>query len=89
LESRNYNTPNCGKVRTKKTLEKKEITCKIPSYKCVVVYVCPKCGSKCSEGAQPEPPSPEAPAPPLAPAPAPKTTITAPPPSIVNTSYIR
>jgi len=89
LESRNYNPPNCGKVRTKKTLEKKEITCKIPSYKCVVVYACPKCESKCSEGAKSEPSSPAAPEPPPAPAPLPKTTITAPSPSIVNASYIR
>jgi hypothetical protein len=43
LENRNYVPPKCGRVREKKTLEKKEIVCKIPSYKCVVVYSCGNC----------------------------------------------
>ena len=38
--------PKCGKVREKKTLEKKEIVCKVPSYKCVVVYACSNCGGQ-------------------------------------------
>ena len=38
-----YNTPRCGKVRVKKTLEKKEVICKVPSYKCVPT--CPSCGN--------------------------------------------
>jgi len=38
-----YVTPKCGKIRTKKTLEKKEVVCKVPKYKCVVVYCCPEC----------------------------------------------
>jgi hypothetical protein len=90
LENRNYYPPNCGKVRTKKTLEKKEITCKIPSYKCVVVYACPECGQKCAEGAKSESSPPAAPEPPPAPAPTPtKTTVTMPSPSVVKTAYIR
>ncbi len=48
LENRNYIPPKCGNMRTKKVLEKKEVTCKIPSYKCIVVYVCANCGSKCN-----------------------------------------
>lgn len=59
--------PKCGKVREKKTLEKKEVVCKVPSYKCVVVYTCTNCGAKeCGgQNAAPDatPPTP-APAPP-------------------------
>ena len=60
-----YITPKCGKVRTKKTLEKKEIVCKVPSYKCVVVYSCPNCcGSEgCDGQAAPGPAKPASPAP--------------------------
>jgi hypothetical protein len=65
--------PKCGKVRTKKTLEKKEIVCKVPTYKCVVVYCCPQCGACMtpSTGEQPAA-APPAAAPKLAPAPAPQ-----------------
>ena len=54
-ESKCFIPPKCGKVREKKTLEKKEVTCKVPSYKCVVVYCCPKCGAAedCGEKAVP------------------------------------
>jgi hypothetical protein len=80
LEERNYIPPKCGKVRTKKTLEKKEITCKIPSYKCVVVYACANCGSKCGGYEKAEPQAPTAPIPPPAP---PKTTqVTQPTPVV-------
>ena len=42
--------PKCGRVRTKKTLEKKEIVCQVPTYKCVVVYACSHCGpSECGQ----------------------------------------
>jgi hypothetical protein len=41
--------PKCGCVRNKKTLEKKEVTCKIQCWKCVVVYACPGCGEGCCE----------------------------------------
>jgi hypothetical protein len=34
--------PKCGKVHCKKTLEKKEVVCKVPTYKCVPT--CPHCG---------------------------------------------
>jgi hypothetical protein len=75
--------PKCGKVREKKTLEKKEITCKVPSYKCVVVYACSSCGSQeCGEK--------EAAPIPATPAPAPsKTTLNAPTPPVVGASYVK
>jgi hypothetical protein len=94
LENRNYVPPHCGKVRTVKTLEKKEVTCKIPAYKCVVVYVCQNCGSKCSEGikADQSAPMPAAPDSNLLPAPKPpiptKTTMSA-PSSIIKASYMK
>jgi len=87
LESRNYVPPKCGKVRAKKTLEKKEITCKIPTYKCVVVYACANCGLKCDGGEKAEPQAPSAPAP--APPPAPKTTNIAPLLPVVGASFLR
>ena len=63
--------------RMKKTLEKKEIICKAPAYKCVVVYCCPSCGACRECGAQPAPAKPAA----LSPTPAPgKTTKNSPPP---------
>ncbi len=65
--------PKCGKVRGKKTLEKKEIVRKVPSYKCVVVYCCPQCGAQ-SCGLEK---AAETAAPTAAPAPS-KTTQTAP-----------
>jgi hypothetical protein len=75
--------PKCGKVREKKTLEKKEIVCKVPSYKCVVVYCCPQCGE--GEKATPSTPPPAKPA---VPAPAPsKTTLEAPLPPVMATSF--
>ncbi len=67
---------HCGCVRTKKTLEKKEVVEKIPCWKCVVVYACPGCCDGCAaEGmapvkfgdavpATPLPPSPKRPLPP-------------------------
>ena len=39
--------PKCGIVRCKKTLEKKEVTCKVPGYKCIPV--CPCC-DPCGKG---------------------------------------
>jgi hypothetical protein len=80
-----YIPPKCGKVRTKKTLEKKEIVCKAPSYKCVVVYSCPNCrGSDGCDG-QAAPPS----AKPAAPAPMPgKTTERAPMPPTSQVSFV-
>jgi hypothetical protein len=63
--------PNCGKVREKKTLVKKEVVCNVPSYKCVVVYCCPHCGCNPEQAQAPgktseTPPLPPAPHPSLA-----------------------
>jgi hypothetical protein len=77
-----YVPPKCGKIREKKTLEKKEVVCKVPSYKCVVVYCCPQCGGE--EKASPSAPPPANPAPSPAPS---KTTLDAPLPPILSTSY--
>ena len=79
--AKQYNPPKCGNVRCKKTLEKKEVICKVPSYKCVPT--CPNCGcggnAACGgEGAPAPAPKSEKDAP-LPPAPAPKTTGEAPP----------
>jgi len=72
LRNRNYVPPKCGKVRCRKKLVKKEITCEIPVYKCVVVYACPSCcdprgcceeGAPVAEEAEPEEEAPVAPAP--------------------------
>ena len=66
-----YYPPKCGKARVKKKLVKKEVVCKVPVYKCVVVYCCPQCG--CNEGGAGTPP-PAAKQKPLPPAPAPHKT---------------
>ncbi|MBN1909426.1 MAG: hypothetical protein JW818_06785 [Pirellulales bacterium] len=57
LVNRHRVPPKCGKVRCKKKLVKKEITCEIPVYKCVVVYACPSCcePSGCGEGQEQAP----------------------------------
>lgn len=40
--------PTCGPVRTRKKLVKTEVTKKVPTYKCVVVDLCPQCaGAPC------------------------------------------
>jgi hypothetical protein len=70
LENRKYNTPNCGRVREVKSLEKKEVVCKVPSYKCVVVYCCPNCSKSESTAVPAVPTTPAAPAPTTAPVPA-------------------
>ena len=57
-ENKRIVPPKCGKVREKKSLEKKEVVCKVPSYKCVVVYCCPHCGGQECDGTQAAPPSP-------------------------------
>jgi hypothetical protein len=72
-KNKRYVPPKCGKVRTRKLLEKKEVVCMAPCYKCVVVYTCPNCSSyvPCSE------PAPTAPAKPtMAPPPPPPPTKT-------------
>lgn len=35
--------PRCGHVRCRKVLEKKEVVCKFPCYKCVPAYACEGC----------------------------------------------
>jgi hypothetical protein len=70
-----YVPPKCGKVRTRKVLEKKEVVCMVPSYKCVVVYTCPNCcGSEKCDGQAPATPVKPA----LPPPPAGQTTDRAP-----------
>ncbi len=76
--------PKCGKVREKKTLEKKEITCKVPSYKCVVVYCCSRCGAQECGGGDKAPANPASP--PSAPG---KTTQDAPLPPVVGASFVK
>lgn len=44
--------PKCGATRTKKTLVRKEYECEVPSYKCVVVYLCSSCAK---QGGDPAP----------------------------------
>jgi hypothetical protein len=80
LEQRKYLPPTCGKMRVKKTLEKKEVTCKVPSYKCVVVYACANCGPQCdADKTEPQAPMPPTPAAPL---PKDKTTQAVPLPPV-------
>ena len=76
--------PKCGKVRTRKILEKKEVVCTVPCYKCVVVYCCPNCGSNgCDEQTAPAPTQPVAPPP----AP-PKATDTVVLPQVATLSFV-
>ena len=80
--------PKCGPVRSRKVLEKKEIVCKVPSYKCVVSYGCAGCGESAPAAAGPSPVVPKpAPAPNKAPAklpPPPKKAEVAPLPSAIG-----
>ncbi|MBN2473939.1 MAG: hypothetical protein JXB62_04995 [Pirellulales bacterium] len=89
LRNRRYVPPKCGKVRTKKKLVKKEVTCEIPVYKCVVVCCDPGCcESGCCEaagGGGGEVQEEEAPAP----APTAQTTDAAPLPPVLGTSYLQ
>jgi hypothetical protein len=79
--------PKCGKIRTTKKLEKKEVVCKVPRYKCVVVYCCPSCCAH--EGCDSQPTAP-VPGKPAAPAPTPaKAVETAPLPPAANVSYVK
>ncbi|MBX9790583.1 MAG: hypothetical protein K2Y37_16815 [Pirellulales bacterium] len=59
--------PNCGHVRTRKTLVKKEVTREVPTTKWVVENVCAHCKSACdvelpADGAPPKLPAEQAPA---------------------------
>jgi hypothetical protein len=83
--------PKCGRVRSVNTLQKKEVVCKVPGYKCEVVYCCPSCANKGATSNAPAPAAPKAPAP--APAPKlpspPKTTDLAPLPPVTTAADIR
>jgi len=75
--------PKCGKVRTRKKLVKKEIACKVPVYKCVVVCPGDCCGDGCVEdcyGAEEDAELPEGPGP------ANNTTRAAPLPPLLKSS---
>lgn len=80
-------TPTCGKTRVKKTLVKKEVTCKVPTYKCVVVYTCSSCGCNEGSGEQAAPADAKPVEPP--PAPAPRTTQDAPLPPMLSASLTK
>jgi len=67
--------PKCGRVHTKKVLTKKEIVCKVPSYKCVVVYGCGSCGEGGAPASAPSNVEPK----PAAPAPSPSKGLPPPP----------
>jgi hypothetical protein len=76
-KKKDYIPPKCGKIREKKTLEKKEVTCKVPHYKCVVVYACANCGAAECGAEKASPPASVAPAnPPPVPAPMPPSAPT-------------
>ncbi len=67
LAGREVIPPKCGPVRTRKKLVKKEIKCKVPTYKCVVVHCCSGCADveeKIPAATPAEAPSDEAPLPP-------------------------
>jgi hypothetical protein len=44
LHNRTIVPPECGKTRCRKKLVKKEVTCEVPVYKCVVAECCSECG---------------------------------------------
>ncbi len=78
--------PKCGKVRTRKVLEKKEVVCMVPCYRCVVVYTCPNCcGSERCDGQMPSAPGKSA----TPPSPPSKTTERAPLPPETALSLTR
>jgi hypothetical protein len=76
---KHYVTPHCGPVCTKKILVKKEVVCKVPSYKCVVQYLCDGCSNSAGQGGGVVAPPANA-----APAPAPKMAPPPAPPKPVN-----
>ncbi len=86
LQNRKYVQPRCGKVRTRKKLVRVEITCEVPSYKCIVT-ACDACGA-CGEVQEviTEEALPAAPAPTEAPAP-PTAINAAPMPPVLGVSY--
>ena len=86
--------PRCGKVCVKKTLTCKDVTCKVPTYKCIPVCPCCGHGDPCAKGGDcgsgsPAPVDNAAPSPTPAPAPVPKTTQVAPLPPALGSYYER
>lgn len=69
--------PECGKVRTKKILVKKEYEIEVPVYKTVVKHLCGDCGAN-PDAIGPAPASAPAPAP-LPPGPMPGAPVPPPP----------
>lgn len=68
--------PKCGHPIGVKTLVKKEVTCKVPSYKCVPCYACNDCYPECVKEAEAAKAKIEA-----TPAPAPQKAPAAPKPA--------
>ena len=85
LQERRYVPPKCGKVRTRKKLVKKEITCEIPVYKCEVC----DCQGAGRDGESAEEASPPEAAPEAIPEEPPigETTDLAPLPPVIGTIY--
>ena len=74
--------PKCGKVRTRKKLVKKQITCEVPVYKCVVVCCEPSCAASCGGCGDEAPAHAD-------PGTTERTTRAAPQPPILGTSYLK
>jgi len=85
LQPKRIVPPTCGLMRTKKELVKKEITCKVPVYKCVVV--CADCAAQCGVSEEQKPAEKLPPAP--APAPKPKSAFFAPDPPVLGTAFVK
>ena len=45
LQNRTIVPPKCSQTRSRKKLVKKEVTCEVPVYKCVVADCCTECGT--------------------------------------------
>jgi len=83
LRNRKVVPPRCGPVRCRKKLVKKEITCEVPTYKCVVEFCCPGCDSGCGEEEAAPAATPQE-------SPAPATTLIAPlPPLVSGVGYLK
>ena len=75
--------PRCGPVRTRKKLVKKEITCEVPVYRCVIGCSNNGCGEVGAGCMEPEPLEEDA----VAPSPVDKATDVAPLPSLLGAPY--
>ncbi|MHC4404944.1 MAG: hypothetical protein ACYTG0_35300 [Planctomycetota bacterium] len=70
--------PRCGKLRSRKILTKKDITCEVPVYKCVVVCCNPGCCEPSCWGEEAAPAQES-----------PSDAPTLPPPPTLRTSHLR